>query len=76
MCTNSDAGKEIMSYYIASIKTAIAPEWLLVYKLQDGWEPLCKFLDKKILKEDVPHLNDAEKMTNNENKWKKQGLDI
>lgn len=30
---------------------------LLLYNFDDGWQPLCKFLNKYPLDEDIPHLN-------------------
>ena len=30
---------------------------LLIFNLADGWEPLCKFLDKPIPIEEFPHKN-------------------
>lgn len=30
------------------VKTHCPPERLLIYKLGDGWEPLCKFLGKPV----------------------------
>ncbi|KAM0366855.1 hypothetical protein ACHAPK_008335, partial [Fusarium culmorum] len=34
-------------------------ERLLEWTVQDGWEPLCKFLDKPIPDEPFPHVNKA-----------------
>jgi len=30
---------------------------LLVYSIKDGWDPLCKFLDKPVPKKPFPHKN-------------------
>ena len=30
---------------------------LLVFKLEDGWKPLCEFLDVPVPDEPFPHLN-------------------
>ena len=32
-------------------------EDLLIYRLGDGWEPLCKFLGKPVPEEPFPHMN-------------------
>lgn len=32
-------------------------ESLLIYNVNDGWHPLCTFLNKKIPQENFPHLN-------------------
>ncbi|CVL10637.1 uncharacterized protein FPRN_12769 [Fusarium proliferatum] len=38
----------------------IAPaERMLEFKVQEGWGPLCKFLDKEIPEEEFPKLNDS-----------------
>jgi len=36
------------------VKAAIAAERILEYKIQDGWDPLCKFLNKQIPSEAFP----------------------
>jgi len=35
---------------------------LLVFEAQDGWEPLCRFLEVPIPEEEYPHLNDTAQM--------------
>lgn len=39
------------------VKTHCPADRLLIYKLGDGWEPLCKFLGKPIPDKDFPHCN-------------------
>lgn len=42
------------------VRELVPPEQLLDFKLKDGWEPLCKFLDKPVPEgKKFPHLNDA-----------------
>jgi hypothetical protein len=36
------------------------PEKLLVYEVSQGWEPLCKFLNKPVPDVPFPHVNDTE----------------
>jgi len=36
---------------------------LLVFKVSDGWEPLCKFLGKPIPSEEFPHKNKGASIT-------------
>lgn len=45
------------------VRRLVPPEQLLVFKLQDGWEPLCEFLDVPV-PEGVPfpHVNDKESL--------------
>lgn len=42
----------------AMVKELVPPERLLIFKLSDGWEPLCKFLGKPIPEKPFPHLNE------------------
>ena len=39
------------------VKSVVPKEDLLVWNLKDGWEPLCKFLDKPIPEGPIPHDN-------------------
>ena len=41
----------------AHVKAKADPKRLINFKLNDGWEPLCKFLGKPIPKQDFPHSN-------------------
>ena len=36
------------------------PERLLVWKVTEGWEPLCEFLGVEVPAEPLPHENDRE----------------
>jgi len=39
------------------VKTHCPADRLLIYKLGDGWEPLCKFLGKPVPEKEFPHCN-------------------
>ena len=39
------------------VQSQVPKEDLLVWNVQDGWEPLCAFLGKEIPKEPFPHDN-------------------
>lgn len=39
------------------VMSTVPKEKLLVLDLKDGWEPLCKFLDKEVPNVPFPHLN-------------------
>jgi hypothetical protein len=39
------------------VKSVVPSEKLLVYSVEQGWEPLCKFTGAKIPDEPFPHLN-------------------
>ncbi len=43
-----------------AVREAIAPERLLVWKVTEGWGPLCEFLGVPVPEEPLPHANDAE----------------
>ncbi|KAF7588328.1 hypothetical protein BBP40_005894 [Aspergillus hancockii] len=40
------------------IRGLVPKERLLEWSVEDGWEPLCKFLDKSILDKPFPRVND------------------
>lgn len=42
------------------VKRVTPSERLLIFKLDEGWEPLCKFLGKPIPEVAFPRINDAE----------------
>jgi len=42
------------------VKRVTPPERLLVFKLEQGWGPLCKFLGKPVPEVEFPNINDAE----------------
>ena len=54
------------------------PDRLLEWTVQDGWEPLCKFLDRPVPEEPFPHVNDAVGFKGREKQamelWFKQGF--
>jgi len=41
------------------VKSIIPEEKLLIYSVEDGWEPLAKFLDVETPNTTFPHLNDS-----------------
>ena len=50
---------ELLKRHNAHIKKVVPKERLLEMDLQDGWEPLCKFLNKPIPDEPFPRSNEA-----------------
>lgn len=50
---------ELLKRHNAHIRKVVPKERLLEMDLQDGWEPLCKFLDKPIPNEPFPRSNEA-----------------
>ena len=57
-----DRGKAVARYnaYIEEVKAAVPPQKLLVYKVTEGWAPLCEFLGVALPNEPFPNLNDRE----------------
>jgi len=49
-----------MTAHNDAVRAAIAPERLGVWKVQEGWEPLCAFLEVAVPDVPLPHANDAE----------------
>ena len=43
-----------------AVKRTVPPERLLVWKVTDGWEPLCEFLEVDVPAEPLPHVNDRD----------------
>ena len=41
------------------IKRITPKDRLLIYKIEDGWEPLCKFLDKPVPGVPFPRVNET-----------------
>lgn len=51
---------EIFQRHIAEVKQVVPAERLLVYQVQEGWEPLCHFLEVPVpTGKPFPHLNDT-----------------
>ena len=46
-----------------AIKAAVPKERLLVYRLGEGWEPLCRFLGREVPEEvQFPRVNETEEL--------------
>ena len=45
--------------HIAHVQAAIPADRLLTYKVQEGWQPLCNFLQVEVPAEPFPKINDA-----------------
>jgi len=52
--------RNLFNQYIENVKQKVPKDQLLVYEITQGWEPLCKFLDKPIPNEPFPRVNDRE----------------
>lgn len=48
-----------VAWHNAAVQQAVPPERLLVFRVPDGWEPLCAFLDREVPRAPFPHLNEG-----------------
>ena len=57
-----DKARAVARYhaYIEEVKAAVPPDQLLVFKVTDGWGPLCRFIGVPEPREPFPNLNDRE----------------
>ena len=62
--TMVDPERAIARYneHIEEIKKEVPSERLLIYSVDQGWEPLCRFLDVPIPETDFPNVNDREEL--------------
>ena len=51
--------KRVFEEHNRAVIEAVPASRLLVYEAGDGWEPICRFLDVPVPKEEFPHLNDT-----------------
>jgi len=58
--TMPDKARAIDRYHahIDEVKAALPPEKLLIFKVTDGWAPLCAFLGLEVPNNEFPNLND------------------
>ena len=54
-------GKQVFNDYYAELRALVPPENLLEYKMGQGWEPLCEFLEVPVPQgKKFPHVNDTD----------------
>ncbi|HET7093057.1 MAG TPA: sulfotransferase, partial [Thermomicrobiales bacterium] len=51
---------DVFRRHNAAVQAAIPVERLLVFEANQGWEPLCRFLDAPVPDEPYPHVNDRD----------------
>lgn len=56
--TNKEAAIARYQEHLEEVKAAVPPERLLVFKADQGWEPLCNFLGTEVPDMDFPNVND------------------
>jgi hypothetical protein len=54
--------REAYESHYSTIRTIVPKERLLELGPDDGWEPLCKFLDRDMPKEKFPHMEESKGM--------------
>ncbi|RCW45725.1 hypothetical protein DFQ14_10226 [Halopolyspora algeriensis] len=50
---------EVFERHNAEVQRSVPAERLLVYRVGQGWQPLCEFLGVDVPDEDFPHVNEA-----------------
>lgn len=55
-----EIGRKAYDAFFQEIRELVPPERRLEFKLSDGWEPLCHFLDKPVPDVPFPRLNSSE----------------
>lgn len=58
--TMADRAAAIAEYHrhVEAVRAAVPPERLLVFSADQGWEPLCRFLEVPVPDEPFPNVND------------------
>jgi len=57
---------DIYTRHNAEVRRVVPAERLLVYRVSEGWAPLCEFLDLPIPDAPFPHVNTTEEFTGHE----------
>ncbi|TPE50132.1 sulfotransferase family protein [Amaricoccus solimangrovi] len=55
--TDREHAIAVFNAYEAEVKASVPPDRLLVFQASEGWEPLCRFLDKPIPATPYPRTN-------------------
>jgi hypothetical protein len=56
---DEDEAVEVFNRHIAEVKADVPAEKLLVYRVSEGWQPLCDFLGVPVPDEEFPHINES-----------------
>ncbi|KAF4445676.1 hypothetical protein F53441_10625 [Fusarium austroafricanum] len=51
--------KETYERHHRTIREMVDEDQLLEYRMGDGWEPICEFLEKPVPEQEFPHVNEA-----------------
>jgi hypothetical protein len=63
---------EVYRRHHQTVLEVVPPERLLQYRVEDGWEPLCAFLEEPVAPEPFPRLNDRAAMEASAPDWAKK----
>ena len=55
---NKPAAIALYQAHIEEVKALVPPEKLLIFTVNQGWEPLCKFLDVAVPQTEFPNVHD------------------
>jgi len=67
--------REYLAYY-ERIRKGTPKERLLVFKVEQGWEPLCRFLGKEVPGEEFPRLNERGSIREAERSVQRESLKL
>ena len=56
---------EVFEQHYERVRRTVPAERLLVYRVQEGWEPLCRFLGVDVPDEPFPRVNSADNLLHN-----------
>ena len=62
--TTAESMRSAVERYHEEVRENVPAERLLVWSVQDGWEPLCEFLEVPVPDMPFPHLNDSVEFAN------------
>jgi hypothetical protein len=57
--TSDDFMSSAMQRYHEEVQSAVPADRLLVWSVEEGWEPLCEFLEVPVPETPFPRLNDS-----------------
>lgn len=55
---------DTMNRHVEEVKRTVPSDRLLVWSVQEGWDPLCEFLELPVPQEPFPHINDRKEFLN------------
>lgn len=58
-------GRDVFHEHYERVRQLVPADNLLEFRVQDGWEPLCKFLGVPVPEGELPRLNDTVAFMNN-----------